>query len=368
LEKKGIQTLQFPSLVHREKTAPLRQSLQKSPPSLRKYKLYKALRISHNTVHHFAKKGGKKYIVQTGVVILNWNAAKETIACVESIKAWSSTSPNIYVVDNNSSKDDQDILIAHRHKFNLIKNTVNKGFSGGNNIGIKAALADNNAAILLLNNDARMAEKDLYLLLNTLASSREIGVIGPVLYDYYTNELQNAGGKDIGWNYISHLTSLPEKEKVYDVDYVSGTAMLVRSEVFKTIGLFDERYFFSGEVADFCQRVYRYKGPDGFRFKVTIHPGARATHNLKTSSYNREKLYTYYTVRNRYLYIRKFLRIYLPVLYVFWIYKHLKHAFASYKIGKHDVMKVIMRGLVHGLVGRVGPINGTNTFISSGKK
>ena len=298
--------------------------------------------------------------MRTGVVILNWNAAKETIACVESIKRWASISPNIYVVDNNSSNDDQDILIANRHKFHIINNCVNEGFSGGNNVGIKAALEDNNAVVLLINNDARMAEKDIILLLETLASSCNIGVIGPVIYDYYTNELLNAGGKDIGWNYISHLITIPEKEKVYDVDYVSGTAMLVRSEVFRKIGLFDERYFFSGEVADFCRRVSKYKEPDDFRYRVTINPKARATHNLKTSSHNREKLYTYYTVRNRYLYIRKFLKIYSPALYLFWIYKHLNHAFACYRSGKNDVTRVILRGLVHGLIGRAGPINGTD--------
>ena len=297
--------------------------------------------------------------MRIGVVILNWNAAEETIACVELIKRWAGISPDIYVVDNNSAKDDQDILFAHRNEFHIIKNRVNEGFSGGNNAGIKAAL-DNNAAVLLINSDARMAEKDAGLLIETLASSYNIGVVGPVFYDNYTNKLLNAGGKDIGWNYISHLTTIPEKEKVYDVDYVSGTAILVRSEVFQKIGLFDERYFFSGEVADFCKRVCRYRKSDGSRFRVVINPKARATHNLKTAAHHREKLYTYYTVRNRYLYVRKFLKIYSPVLYLFWTYKHLKHAFNCYRMGRNEVVKVIIRGLAHGLIGRVGPMCAQN--------
>jgi len=295
--------------------------------------------------------------MHAAIIILNWNAAKETIACIESIKQWGSISPSIYVVDNDSSKEDQDILIEKSNRFYLIRNTVNKGFSEANNIGIKAALEDGHDAILLLNNDARIAEKDMRLLFKTLASYRDIGVIGPVLYDHDTNELLNAGGKDIGWNYISHLQALPEKEKVYDVDYVSGTVMLVRSDVFRKVGMFDKQYFFSGEVADFCKRVCKHKEPHGFRYRVAINPKVRATHNLKTASYHREKLYTYYTVRNRYLYIRKFLRIYMPVLYPFWIYKHLNHAFECYRIGKNDVMRVILRGLVHGLSGKVGSIN-----------
>jgi len=294
--------------------------------------------------------------MKCAIIILNWNAARETLSCVESIKRWSHIFKSIYVVDNNSAKYDQAILSEQSYNFNLIKNAVNGGFSGGNNIGIKAALDDNHTTILLLNNDARIGGKDISLLLETLQSSTNIGVAGPVIYEQGTNELMNAGGKDIGWNYISHLKVTPEKEKIYDVDYVSGTAILIRAEIFRKIGLLDERYFFSGEIADFCKRVHKYREPDGFHYRVVINPHAQATHSLHTVSSDKERLYTYYVVRSRYLYIRKFLLTSLPVLYPYWIYKHLNHAFNCYKIGKSDVTRTILRGLIHGLTGRAGPM------------
>lgn len=292
------------------------------------------------------------------IIILNWNAAKETLACVESIKRWSRIKKSIYVVDNNSAIDDQAILKSQRNSFRLIKNTVNGGFSGGNNIGIKAALDDDHAAIFLLNNDARIEEKDIGRLLKIIQSSANIGVTGPVIYEQETNKLMNAGGKDIGWNYVSHLKVIPEEKKIYNVDYVSGTAILIRAEIFRKIGFLDERYFFSGEIADFCRRVHKYREPDGLHYRVVINPHARATHSSHSVSRYKERLYTYYIVRNRYIYIRKFLLASLPILYPYWIYTHLNHAFTCYKIGKRDVTRTIMRGLIHGLTGRAGPMKG----------
>lgn len=291
------------------------------------------------------------------IIILNWNSARETIACVESIRKWSNLQPDIYVVDNNSTIDDRNVLNAHSHKYHLIVNRANLGYSGGNNIGIKAALENGNEAIMLLNFDARIEEKDINILMETLKLSPDIGIIGPAIYESDTKELINGGGKDIGWNYISHLRTLLEEDRVYEVDYVSGTAVLIRSEVFEKIGMLDERYFFSGEVADLCKRAHRHRGINGSRFRVSINPQARVMHTLRISSERREKLYTYYTVRNRFLYIRKYLWMYSPALYIFWIYKHLNHALACYRMGNVDNSKIILRGVIHGLIGRFGPIN-----------
>lgn len=297
------------------------------------------------------------------IIILNWNAAEETITCVQSIREWISISPDIYVIDNNSSQSDKDLLVRNNQDFKLVINPVNTGFAGGNNIGIRAALTDGHTTILLLNNDARMAESDIAILLDTLKSSSTIGVIGPVLYGRDAKVILNAGGKDIGWNYISHLKTVRRQNHVYDVDYVSGTAMLVKSEVFRKIGLLDERYFFSGEVADFCKRVRRYRRKYGPGWRVVIDPRAHAIHDIQIPSSRREKLYTYYIVRNRFLYIRKFLWGYAPVLYVFWLYKHMQHAFLCYKMGRNDIIKVILRAMLHGLIGKYGQM--PNADISS---
>ncbi|MDM8553170.1 glycosyltransferase family 2 protein [Desulfococcaceae bacterium HSG7] len=291
------------------------------------------------------------------IIILNWNAAQETVACIQSLRSWSVISPSIYIVDNNSSDDDRALLKEHAHHCKVIYNSCNTGFAGGNNIGIQRALADGASAILLLNNDARIDEHDTAILLETLFSDADIGVVGPVLYDPSATFVLNAGGKDIGRNYISHLKTPLRPSSIYDVDYVSGTVLLARAELFQKVGLLDERYFFSGEVADFCKRVSDYGKAHKLHYRVVIVPHCRAFHNLEIASEQRERLYTYYTVRNRYLYIRKFLLPYTPFLYGFWIYKHLQHAALCFRMKRYDVTKVILKGLLHGLIGKYGPIS-----------
>lgn len=290
------------------------------------------------------------------VIILNWNAAAETIACVKSIQKWRGLMPEIYVVDNHSSETDKQLLCSGDYGFKLISNCYNAGYAGGNNIGVKTALKDAHQTVFLLNNDARITEHDVSLLMESLFSSSDIGVVGPLVYDKHNRTIQNAGGKDIGWHYISHLKSIPSKNNIYDVDYVSGTAIMIKTKVFQQIELLDERYFFSGEVADFCRRIRKFKFQNGSRWRVVINPRARVFHDLSVSSHHRESLYTYYTVRNRFLYIRKFLLIYAPVLYSYWCYKHLQHALLCYKMGRIDIVRVILRGVLHGLVGRYGPL------------
>jgi len=294
--------------------------------------------------------------MKLAIIVLNWNAAQDTIACVRSIDEWNDISPTIYIVDNNSSEADQKELSEKCDKPNIISNSYNAGFAGGNNLGIKAALADGHDFILLLNNDARISEKDITRLIQTLGLFPEIGVIGPLLYDLNHNDLQNAGGKDIGWHYISHFKNICDKENPYNVDYVSGTVFLACAHVFKKVGLLDERYFFSGEVADFCKRIKRYEQDKQMRMRVVVDPQAKGVHDLGSSSHHREILYTYYTVRNRFLYIRKFLLAYIPILYPYWIYKHMIHAMACFKVGRNDIVRIIMKGILHGLRGRFGPI------------
>jgi hypothetical protein len=191
-----------------------------------------------------------------------------------------------------------------------------------------------------------------------LTSHPEIGVIGPLLYDPKNHRLINAGGKDIGWNYHTHHDAPLNKNQFYDVDYVSGTVMLVRSSVFDSVGLFDNRYFFSGEIADFCRRVRKIK----CGYRVVIEPNATAFHNTHDPSKDRERLYSYYTIRNRYLYVRKYLKWYLPVLYPLWIFLHLKHAAQCIKEKRNDVARVILKGVIHGLWRKSGKYEKSRTY------
>ena len=92
------------------------------------------------------------------VIILNWNAAADTMSCVRNFAAWQQIRPAIWVVDNASEDGSADLIAETCPEVNLIRNPVNQGYTGGNNRGLEKALASSNAPVMLLNNDAKIAE------------------------------------------------------------------------------------------------------------------------------------------------------------------------------------------------------------------
>ena len=293
---------------------------------------------------------------RTGIIILNWNAAEDTISCVRHLQSFPAEEASIYVVDNNSNQEDREKLRESCQNVILIWNDKNLGYAGGNNVGIRRAIKDGHAFILLMNNDAKIEEKDFRLLVQAMDTEPNLGVVGPVIRDRPGGAILNAGGRDIGHHYISHFKEPLQADALYDADYVSGTVCLIRACLFDMIGFLDEKYFFSGEIADFCTRAQKYRLPSGICFRTAVQPLAEAVHDLSASHDNRGGIYTYYTVRNRFLYIRKHLRSSVPVLFLYWTTLHLRHAFRCLREGKQSELRMVLRGLIHGLTGRFGPV------------
>ena len=240
------------------------------------------------------------------VIILNWNQAAATIRCVEDVAAWTHVAPDIWVVDNASRDGSRDLIPKQCPLAHFLASEINLGFAGGNNLALRRIMSSRADVVLLLNNDAVIAEDQVQHLLAELETHPHLGLVGPLLDERRGSEqVLTAGGRDIGRHLRTRhecpapdLPALIAMHRLRDVDYVPGTVALVRAEVFRTVGLFDEDYFFSGEMADFCRRAgaQDYASAICTRACATHEPGGGA----------RSTLYRYYTLRNRFLYIRKF--------------------------------------------------------------
>jgi GT2 family glycosyltransferase len=290
--------------------------------------------------------------MELSIIILNWNASADTLRCVRSFDGWKRLQPTLWVVDNASTDGSAEIIARDCPNARLIRNAINMGFAGGNNRGLIEALANSNAPIMLLNNDAIIAEADVISLLETLQTQAHIGVIGPLLFNAeQPDKLLTAGGQNMVWHLKSHIHKITG-ETVQIVDYVPGTAMLCRSEVFRAVGLLDEDYFFNGETPDLCHRAAQ----NGYRSAVDTR--ARAFHALSRSSNLRETLYSYYAIRNRFLFINKFYRpLTSLLLYAFWSLYSLALALKLYLNGKSYAASAVGMGLWDGLQGRFGGQN-----------
>ena len=241
---------------------------------------------------------------KVSIIILNFNGLEDTVDCLESLKKITYPNYEVIVVDNGSKVNEAEILKEmYRDYIHAIRNDRNYGFAGGNNIGIKRALDGRADYVLLLNNDTVVDESFLSELVKVCENDRRIGIVGPKVYFYDKPDVISSAGAKIDF-YRGEFPPIGENEvdygqydKVRDVDYVSGCALMVKKEVVERVGFLDPRYFLYTEEVDYAVRV-RKAG-----FNIVFVPKAKIWHKIGRSSDDLQKLY--YRLRNKLFFARK---------------------------------------------------------------
>lgn len=273
---------------------------------------------------------------KVSIIILNWNGLEDTIECLNSIKKITYPNYEVIVVDNGSSGNDVQVL---RKKFGsyikIIKNKKNEGFAEGNNIAIRRVMKENKSKyVLLLNNDTVVDKKFLDELVKVAESDDKIGIVGPVIRNYYTKEIDFAGGKINWWlGRPYHLKKIDPREYT---DFITGCCMLIPIEKLKKVGLFDKMYFTYFEDSDLCERIKK------LGFKLKIIEKSKLIHKVSKST-GKKGLYNYYFARNRITFNEKYnsgARLY----FFLFFQRYIKRFFAKLLLEKEDY-KMWRKGL-----------------------
>jgi len=178
------------------------------------------------------------------IVVLNYNAGKLLLNCIESIKKSSYQNIEILVVDNISSDNSQ---IECKKKFpdiKLIQNNENLGYCGGNNVGIKKAEGE---FIIILNPDTIVETNWIDELLNAQKEFGD-GLYQPkILSLNEENTIQSTGNMlhifGFGFARDKGNKVIERKEEIEKVGYASGTCLFTTRKVLDKIGLLDEFLF-----------------------------------------------------------------------------------------------------------------------------
>lgn len=245
--------------------------------------------------------------MRLAIILVNWRNDEQTLRCARAILDWRRLSPELIVVDNQSTECSRQRLAAVLAPDQVVPSETNLGYGGGNNLGMSLALARQNESILLLNSDVEISEETAIALTVRLEANPHVSILGPVIEEHARSGVHvYVGGRDIALHALTRVVVAPGRlqalpgHPLLAVDYVPGTVFLARRVVFEAIGLLDERYFFSGEIADFCQRA-RLQG-----FQAFVDLEATAIHDTcHDSPSRRDALHAYYSLRNRFLYVRK---------------------------------------------------------------
>ena len=237
--------------------------------------------------------------------------------------------------------------LGHRFPETLIiRLAENRGFAGGNNVGIERALRGGASHILLLNNDTLVHPMFLQPLLEGLAAP-EIGVVGPKIYCHPdATRLWFAGGRidwrtgrqwHLGADEIDH----GQRDAPLEVDYITACCLLAPADVFRTIGGLDERYFIYFEEADWNLRAQRH----GYRCRYI--PGSRIWHKVSRAMKTGSPISDYYYARNRLMFFRSHApvrhRVRLIALYTA---RSLRYAYTLRSQGLTQNAAAVARGIV----------------------
>lgn len=197
-----------------------------------------------------------------GIVILNYRNWDDTIECIRSIeKIKCKELYHIYIVDNKSpNTEEYDLKYLKGNKYvTIIWNDENKGYSAGNNIGIKIAKEQNCDAILITNNDIRFEENSIDLMYQYLIQNKNVGIVGPkvILKDgrtqrnniykkttlkekYLIRTKLNLMFKRLSKQYFGTKQSYEQECSVYSV---SGCCFLISKDCINMIKYLDENTF-----------------------------------------------------------------------------------------------------------------------------
>lgn len=220
------------------------------------------------------------------IVVLNFNGRDVIKRCLNSVFKSDYPDFEVVLVDNNSSDDSFSIARANFSRAHFIKNEENLGFSTGNNVGIRFALERRADFVFLLNNDTEMEPDCLTRLVEAAEKiGRDVGIVSPVIFRGDSREVWFSGGR-INWLRMKteHYGAMKTKE-FYESGFISGCAMLVRREVFKTIGLLDEDFFLYWEDADFSFRAKRAGFKNYIISSAWLYHFEKSEERLKNKTY-----------------------------------------------------------------------------------
>jgi len=216
------------------------------------------------------------------IVIVSYNKRDLLAKCLDSIEENTSEPEYEIIVVDNGSKDGTDELLKERYpRVKIIRNETNVGFAKANNQAMREALKNGPKYFFLLNNDTTVHRGWLEEAVKLAESQADIGIVGGKLL-FPDGKIQHAGGI-LSPKGPLHVRIRQDNSDLYDrvaeVDFVLGAALLIKRDVIEKIGLFDEgfspAYF---EEVDWCTRARRsgYKILYSPRSTITHHLGATA--------------------------------------------------------------------------------------------
>ena len=290
------------------------------------------------------------------IILVNWNGFEFTTACLDSLRKVDYPDFRAILVDNASQNQEGERLKNAFPEIELICNSENLGFAGGNNTGIRKALEEGFSYVMLLNNDTIVEPDFLGQMIRKFSQNSRLGVVQPLicfLHDH--TQIWSAGGK---WNSIfGRAITLGDRRSVdnfnltnQNLDWATGCCMLITREALLETGLLNESYFAYFEDVEWSLRFIE-KG-----FEIALAAEAKIYHEAGASSKRKHSEGTlspkvfYYHVRNQFFLLRSQIHGFaIPFAWTYHSFRFLLWISYFCLRGRFQKLKSVARGIKDGI-------------------
>lgn len=243
------------------------------------------------------------------IIVLNYRMRDQLRECLASLRALDYPRHRLIVVDNGSEDGCEELVRDQFPQAKFIQTGANLGYTGGNNRGLEAAIADGTDYALILNPDTVLANPAfLSEMIAVLKTSPDIGIAGPRVFLREVGEVQNTilfppGLRRSLANWfrfrLAPQTLVFSGERLVEAEVLNGVCLLLRLACLRDIGLFNEHIFMYIEDAEMQERAWRA----GWR--VCYLPIDSVIHRQKREGYEHLGRVGFLLKRNSLYYLEK---------------------------------------------------------------
>ena len=231
----------------------------------------------------------------------------------------------------------------------------NRGYAGGNNVGVRLATERYGADFVwILNNDTVVDRHALGSMVATAQEDPSVGLVGSKILRYEHPETIQAVGGGCMRPYLGYESQNgrgrrngAHHSKSSPLDHLVGASLLVRATTVRDVGLMDESYFLYREETDWCIRMRRK------RWMVWCCADAIVWHKEGNSLGLRSVLHDYYSVRNFLLLVRRFYPLALPSAFLIFGLRAILPKIARLQFRRLFFVLLAFRDFLLGKHGRV---------------
>jgi N-acetylglucosaminyl-diphospho-decaprenol L-rhamnosyltransferase len=270
--------------------------------------------------------------IDLSIIIVSWNVESFLAACLDTcLGSITSSQLNAEIIVVDSASSDGTLTMLKRYpQVKVLPQSENVGFTKGNNIGLAAA---SGRSLLLLNPDTEVIGDALGQMVAYLDTHSDVGIVGPHTLNsdrttqstrrrfptFITALFESTWLQPIAPHRVLnryYVRDVGDRD-IADVDWVQGSALMARREVYEQIGGLDVSYIMYSEEMDWCKQAR----DAGWRVVYLgnaeiIHHGGKSTMQVSARSH-------IYFQQSKIRYFRKFhgvlaafiLRLYLILHY-----------------------------------------------------